>query len=71
MGTSDQVFHAMESRLAKPIRVRTTLYDLVAAIGEEVQSGEEHLIAWTVAHLIKTGQMKFIRYPKGSHSVCS
>ena len=39
--------------------IHTTLYDLIAAISEEVASGEDHLVTATVVHLINSGQVKF------------
>jgi hypothetical protein len=65
MRTSDQVVQPELSERFNPSRIRTTLYDLVEALGEEVESGEEHLIARTVFHMIRTGQMRFVRTPKG------
>lgn len=40
--------------------VRTTLYDLIEAIGEEVPPGEERLVAEIVMHLFESGQIKFL-----------
>jgi hypothetical protein len=39
--------------------IHTTLYDLIAAISEEVAPGEDHLVTATVVHLMNSGQVKF------------
>ena len=38
-----------------------TLYELIEAIGEEVNSNEEGLIAVTVKHLFDSGRVRFLR----------
>lgn len=40
--------------------IRTTLYELIEAIGEEVPPGEERLVVDIVLHMLITGQIKFI-----------
>ena len=39
--------------------ITTTLYELIKAIGEEMQPGEDWLVAETVFHLFATGKVKF------------
>jgi hypothetical protein len=41
--------------------IRTTLYDLIAAINDEVSPEEEGLVVATVMYLQCTGRLKFIR----------
>jgi hypothetical protein len=43
-----------------PVRITTTLYDLVEAISAEVDSNEDHLVAAAVMHLINSSRAKFI-----------
>ena len=40
----------------------TTLYELIDAISEEVQAGEDGLVAEVVLHLLETGQIKFLDF---------
>lgn len=40
--------------------IRTTLYDLVAAINEEAPKGAEHLAAEIVGHYLKKGKIRFL-----------
>jgi hypothetical protein len=47
-----------ESPNTKPIK--TTLYDLIEAIGESVDEGEEKLIAKTVLHMFQTRKIKLV-----------
>jgi len=44
---------------AAALRVRTTLYELIDAINEQVQPGEDGLVAAVVLHLFASGQIKF------------
>ena len=48
-----------ESTSISPIR--TTLYDLIEAVQDEVEPNEERMIADVVMHLLATGQVRFIR----------
>ncbi len=43
-----------------PVRITTTLYDLVEAISAEVDSNEDHLVAAAVMHLINSSRAKFV-----------
>jgi hypothetical protein len=43
--------------------IKTSLYELIEAISEEVKPGEDELVAETVLHLFETGQAKFINGP--------
>jgi hypothetical protein len=38
----------------------TTFYELIKAISEELQPGEENLLSYVVIHLLVTGRVKFI-----------
>jgi hypothetical protein len=41
--------------------VYTTLYDLIAAVGDAIAPGEEDCVAPIVAHLIRSGHAQFLR----------
>ena len=43
-----------------PVRITTTLYDLVEAISAEVGPKEDHLVAAAVMHLINSSRARFI-----------
>jgi hypothetical protein len=45
--------------------IRTTLYDLIAAISDEVSPEEEGLVVATMMYLQCTGRIRFLR-PAGS-----
>ena len=53
-----------------PNPIHTTLYDLIAAISEEVAPGEDHLVTATVVHLINSGQVKFADDSREVRVVC-
>jgi hypothetical protein len=38
----------------------TTLYDLVAAIHDEIDAHEDELVTATVMHLLSSGRIKFL-----------
>ena len=38
---------------------KTTLYELIEAIAEEIKPEEERLVTETVLHLFETGKVKF------------
>jgi hypothetical protein len=40
--------------------VRTTLYELIQAINEQVPPEEDGLVAGIVLHMLASGQIKFI-----------
>ena len=41
--------------------VYTTLYDLIAAVDEAIEPGEEDLVAPIVAHVLRAGRVHFLR----------
>ncbi len=43
---------------------KTTLYELIEAISEELQPGEEHLVSTIVLHLFDTRRIKFLGNPE-------
>lgn len=58
MQASHKVFKMMKSKNSSFISHRTTLYDVIMAINEEVPPEEDALVTETVLHLINTGQIK-------------
>ena len=44
--------------------IKTTLCELIEAINEELQPGEEHLVSTIVLHLLDTGKIKFTGDPE-------
>ena len=44
----------------KRIKIRTTLFDLLKVLDEEVRVGEEELVAKIVYYWIESGRLKFI-----------
>jgi pyruvate/2-oxoglutarate dehydrogenase complex dihydrolipoamide acyltransferase (E2) component len=41
--------------------IKTTLYDLIAAINSEVDPTEDYLVVATVMHLLQTGRIRLLR----------
>ena len=54
-----QSFDTVEQAPPVLTTVETTLYDLIEAIGDQVQPGEDRLVVEAVLDLIDTGQVKF------------
>lgn len=42
--------------------ISTTLYDLIAAVQDAVEPGEEAYVPAIVAHLLRAGQARFLRH---------
>ena len=49
-----------QTSLCPKSSTRTSLYDLIEAISEELYPGEDKLVAEIVMHLFESGQVKFI-----------
>jgi len=69
MKASSHTLVGVKSRYPKTTRIRTTLYDLIEAISEEIRSKEDGLIAQTVSHLVDTGKLKFIGVSKDFNAI--
>ena len=54
-----QIFHTVEQAHPGLTTAKTTLYQLIEAISEEVQPGEDRLVVEAVLDLIDTGQITF------------
>ena len=46
---------------ALPSRLTTTLYDLVAAVQAVMEPDEDELVVATVVHILRAGQITFLR----------
>jgi hypothetical protein len=54
----------------EPTTVKTTLYELVEAISDEVEPGEDDLIIATVVHLLNSGRVKFTGDWRNARIIC-
>lgn len=48
----------------KATPIRTTLYELIEAINEEVPPGKDWVVSEVVLHLLETGQIKLVGQPE-------
>jgi hypothetical protein len=48
----------------------TTLYDLIAALTEDVEPWEDDVVTAAVVHLCQTGRLRFLRLPAAGTRVC-
>jgi hypothetical protein len=51
--------------------IQTTLYDLIEALSQEVEPGEEHLVTAALVHLINSGGVKFVDDWRELRVICS
>ena len=49
----------------------TTLYDLIAALNEEVEPWEDDVVTAAGVHLCNTGNLHFLRVPGNCEVVCA
>jgi len=47
-------------------RIKTTMYNLISALNEEVEAGETILVPLIVLDMMENGLLKFIRHPNTS-----
>ena len=47
-------------------RIKTTMYNLISALNEEVEAGEKVLVPLIVLDMMEKGLLKFIRHPDTS-----
>ncbi len=59
MEATAEDFYMAESARPRLTTIKTTLYELIEAIDEEVEPGEEWLVVKTVSHLLNTGSVTF------------
>jgi len=55
----------VEVETAETTPIVTTLYDLIAALDEEVDPWEDDVVIAAVADLCNTGRLHFLRVPGG------
>jgi len=58
MQAISQTFHSAESENLPSTSVKTTLYELIEAISEEVPPEEDDLVTEVVLHLFDSGKIK-------------
>jgi hypothetical protein len=56
----DDVTTPERARVTRSV-VHTTLYDLIAAVNEAIEPGEEAYVTPVVAHLLRAGHARFRR----------
>lgn len=49
----------------------TTLYDLIAALTEQVEPWEDDVVTAAVVHLCQTGRLRFLNLPEDGTLVCT
>ena len=47
-------------------RIRTTMFDLIKALTDEIKPGEEVLVPLIVLDMMETGLLKFIGHPNAA-----
>lgn len=60
METTAPNLYTTESAHPGLTTIKTTLYDLIEAIDEEMDPGEEWLVSRSVLHLLDTGKARFL-----------
>jgi hypothetical protein len=61
---------AVERATPDTTPIVTTLYDLITTLNEEVEPWEDDLVTDTIAHLCKTGKLRFLRVAGDCEVVC-
>lgn len=49
-------FGASKPAFLESVRVKTTLYELIGAVNEEIRPGEEYLVFLIVGHMLFAGR---------------
>ena len=60
----DQDRTAFEGQAPGRTRIVTTLYDLITALHESIEPGEEDLVTAAVVHLVNAGHVKCLARPR-------
>ena len=55
------VFEAVETSEETPTTIHTTLYDLMSAMHDVAEPGDEALVVPSVLHLLRTGRIAFLQ----------
>ena len=61
MKSSQRTRPRSNAELKRRGATRTTLYEIIEAIGDELETGEESVIAAVILNLIQSGRMKWAR----------
>jgi hypothetical protein len=65
----DQARMAFEGQAPGRMGIVTTFYDLITALYESIEPGEENLVTAAVVHLVNAGHIKRLdRPPRGAES---
>ena len=59
-GSSGTTLETCGGEDAIPATITTTLYDLIAALQDVVQPGEDALVVPTMVHLLRTGRITWL-----------
>lgn len=57
-------------RHTAPNAIETTLYDLIAAISDEVEPDNDEMVVTTLVHLLNSGSVKFSGDPRNIEVIC-
>ena len=57
------VFEAVETSEETPTTIHTTLYDLMSAMHDVAESGDEALVVPSVLYMLRSGRIAFLRDP--------
>jgi hypothetical protein len=61
----------VETRTPERVAITTTLFDLIAALNEDVSPGEEDLVTAAVVHLCTSGRLRFLGTPTDDEVACA
>jgi hypothetical protein len=59
------VLDALETSAEPPSIIHTTLYDLMSALQDAAEPGDEELVVTSVMHLLRSGRLTFLRAVDG------
>ena len=65
-----QSLSCLARKSPSPTHIRTTLYDLIAALSEEIGPDEEHVLMATVVHFLNTHRVSYTGDLWGYRLVC-
>ena len=61
----------VEVEASERTTITTTLFDLIAALNDQVKPGEEDVVTAAVVHLCQTGRLRFLRGPQTYTAACA
>ena len=65
MRSAAQAMMKTKTQVSNPhAPIVTTLYDLIAALNEDVEVGEEDVVTAAVVHLCHSGRLRFLDDPR-------